>query len=83
MTVGAFLYIKYGMVSREKEFSLIKPWYEPGGAGEKFSQGFLWVHRQCHENLVDTDAEGQLRGRDKPHRLTPMENQNCPYRQME
>jgi hypothetical protein len=60
MTVGAFLYIKYGMVSREKEFSLIKPWYEPGGAGEKFSQGFLWVHRQCHENLVDTDAEGQV-----------------------
>lgn len=60
IAVSTFLYLKFGTGNKEKEFSLIKPWFEPGGAGEKFSQGFLWVHRQCHENLVDTDSEGQI-----------------------
>jgi hypothetical protein len=60
IAVGAFVYLKFGTASKEKEFSLIKPWFEPQGAGEVLSEGFFWVHRQCHENLVDTDPEGSM-----------------------
>lgn len=60
VAAGAFIYVKFGMGHKEKEFSLIKSWYEPAGPAEKFSQGFLWVHRQCHENLLDTDPEGLI-----------------------
>ena len=60
IAVGAAIYVNYGMGPREKEFSLIKPWFEPQGAGEVLSEGFFWVHRQCHENLVDTDPEGSM-----------------------
>ncbi len=60
VALGVFAYIKFATGPQEKEFSLIKPWFEPQGSGEVLSEGFFWVHRQCHENLVDTDPEGPM-----------------------
>ncbi|MEI6834267.1 MAG: hypothetical protein WCL28_09780, partial [bacterium] len=36
IAVGAFVYLKFGTASKEKEFSLIKPWFEPQGALANF-----------------------------------------------
>lgn len=60
VALGALVYTQFWGGSKEKEFSLLKPWFEPQGSGEVLSEGFFWVHRQCHENLVDTDSEGSM-----------------------
>jgi len=60
VALGVFAYIKFATGPQEKEFSLIKPWFEPQGSGEVLSSGFFWVHRQCHESLVDTEVSGQI-----------------------
>lgn len=60
VTIGAFLYMKFWRVDDERAFSLIKPWLEPEGDGQRLSDGFLWIHRQCHENLVDVTPHGML-----------------------
>ena len=70
-TIG--LYIKFFGGSQEREFSLIKPWFEPDAGGEKLSEGFLWIHRQCRDNLADLDADGELskRGASEISRVNP------------
>lgn len=51
----------------EAPFTMIKIWKEPGKPDQDLSDGFLWVHRQCRENLADSDGVSHLikRGADE------------------
>ena len=55
----------------EEPFTMIKIWNEPTSSSPELSDGFLWIHRQCLENLADFDGVGQMlkRGADEISRL--------------
>lgn len=44
----------------EAPFTMIKVWKEPSKPDQDLSDGFLWIHRQCRENLADSDGVGHL-----------------------
>lgn len=72
LLVGGFVWLQlkspYGS---EKPFTMIKIWREPTKSNPELSDAFLWIHRQCRENLADFDGVGQMlkRGADEINRL--------------
>jgi hypothetical protein len=47
----------------EKPFVVMKAWSDKPAADGQMSPGYAWLHRQCHENLVDLDKDGRIRKR--------------------
>lgn len=47
----------------EKPFVVMKPWNNKPSSDGRMSAGYEWLHRQCHENLVDLDVDGRIRKR--------------------
>ena len=41
----------------------MKAWSDKPAADGQMSAAYVWLHRQCHENLLDLDVDGRIRKR--------------------